>query len=96
MIAFKGPAAIRIGMRYTRSLALEVAATATLCPLFALPAAIAADAAISQLASWNDREAKSAIIAFVERVTNESGPDFVAVQDRIAVFDNDGTLWSER
>ncbi|EJC74483.1 hypothetical protein Rleg10DRAFT_2972 [Rhizobium leguminosarum bv. trifolii WSM2012] len=51
MIAFKGPAAIRIGMRYTRSLALEVAATATLCPLFALPAAIAADAAISQLAS---------------------------------------------
>src|SRR5262245_28967480 len=46
------------------------------------------------LASWNDTPTKAAIVAFVERVT--SGPDAVPVEDRIAVFDNDGTLWTEK
>ena len=47
------------------------------------------------LDSWNDGTPKSAIIDFVDRVSTE-GPDFVAPQDRIAVFDNDGTLWCEK
>lgn len=47
------------------------------------------------LESWNDGPTKSAIVDFVGRVTTD-GPDFVAPQDRIAVFDNDGTLWCEK
>lgn len=48
------------------------------------------------LASWKDGAAKSAIVAFVRRVTTSGGPDFVSTVDRIAVFDNDGTLWCEK
>src|SRR4051812_34969466 len=48
------------------------------------------------LGSWNDGASRQAIIAFVERVTREGGPEFVPVAARIAVFDNDGTLWSEQ
>jgi len=51
--------------------------------------------AADPLPSWNDGPAKSAILAFVEKVTTEGGPDFVKPYDRIAVFDNDGTLWPE-
>jgi phosphoserine phosphatase len=46
------------------------------------------------LASWNDTRTKAAITAFVERVT--TGPDAVPDVERIAVFDNDGTLWTEK
>ena len=48
------------------------------------------------LASWNDTPARAAILAFVERVTTEGGPDFVPPAERIATFDNDGTLWCEK
>lgn len=48
------------------------------------------------LPSWNDTEPKRALIAFVERVTESGSPDFVAPAERIAVFDNDGTLWAEQ
>src|SRR5215475_5837959 len=48
------------------------------------------------LPSWNDTPAKQAIIAFVGRITDAGGPDFVAPPDRIATFDNDGTLWVEQ
>jgi len=48
------------------------------------------------LDSWNDTAAKKAIIAFVEKVTHEGSPDFVPPAERIAVFDNDGTLWAEQ
>jgi phosphoglycolate phosphatase-like HAD superfamily hydrolase len=48
------------------------------------------------LPSWNDTASKQAIIDFVGRVTRESGPDFVPVDERIATFDNDGTLWAEQ
>jgi phosphoserine phosphatase len=48
------------------------------------------------LRSWNDGAAKRAIVDFVEQVTREGGSDFVPVPERIAVFDNDGTLWSEQ
>jgi len=48
------------------------------------------------LPSWNDGAAKKAIIDFVEKVTDETSPDFVAAADRVATFDNDGTLWLEK
>src|SRR6478672_11986844 len=48
------------------------------------------------LATWNDGATKQAIVDFVERVTSEDGPDYVPPQDRVAVFDNDGTLWCEK
>jgi phosphoserine phosphatase len=51
---------------------------------------------LATLRSWNDRSAKSAITDFVARVTNEGGPDYVAPAARVAVFDNDGTLWTEK
>jgi phosphoglycolate phosphatase-like HAD superfamily hydrolase len=49
----------------------------------------------SGLPSWNDDAAKEAIIDFVARVTDPNSPDFVPEAERIATFDNDGTLWSE-
>lgn len=52
--------------------------------------------AADPLPSWNDGATKSAIIAFVERVTKKGSPNFVEPYDRIATFDNDGTLWAER
>jgi hypothetical protein len=55
-----------------------------------------ADAQVDRLPSWNDGPAKRAIITFVERVTKAGSPDFVPVPDRIATFDNDGTLVCER
>jgi phosphoserine phosphatase len=48
------------------------------------------------LPSWNDGHAKQRIVAFVTAVSNPAGKDFVPPADRIAVFDNDGTLWSEQ
>lgn len=54
-----------------------------------------AKAAVDPLPSWNDGPNRTSIIAFVEKVTKEGGPDFVPVSERIAVFDNDGTLWCE-
>jgi hypothetical protein len=48
------------------------------------------------LPSWNDGAAKTAILAFVADVTTEGADTFVPVADRIAVFDNDGTLWAEQ
>lgn len=48
------------------------------------------------LPSWNDGKSKQAIVDFVTKVTDEKNADFVKPEDRIAVFDNDGTLWSEQ
>ena len=50
----------------------------------------------ASLASWNDGPAKQSVLSFVRRVTTEGGPDYVPVSDRIATFDNDGTLWCEQ
>jgi hypothetical protein len=55
-----------------------------------------ASAQNDQLPSWNDGVNKRAIIEFVDRVTKEGGPEFVPVNQRIATFDNDGTLWAEQ
>ncbi len=48
------------------------------------------------LPSWNEGPHKTAIVAFVTKVTTEGGADFVPLPERIAVFDNDGTLWCEQ
>jgi phosphoserine phosphatase len=48
------------------------------------------------LPSWNDVSSKKSIVEFVKKVTTEDGPDFVPPAERIATFDNDGTLWSEQ
>jgi hypothetical protein len=48
------------------------------------------------LPSWNDGKAKQTIVAFVAKVTKEGAPDFVPPAERIAFFDNDGTLWPEQ
>ncbi|HQR38460.1 MAG TPA: HAD family hydrolase [Blastocatellia bacterium] len=53
-------------------------------------------AARDPLPSWNDGAAKRSIIAFVDRVTRPGSPDFVPADERIATFDNDGTLWAEQ
>ena len=50
----------------------------------------------AHLSSWKDTATKAAISAFVDAVTTVGGPDFVPVEERIAVFDNDGTLWTEK
>lgn len=49
----------------------------------------------SPLPSWNEGPTKQSILKFVRGVTTVGGPEFVEPEDRIAVFDNDGTLWSE-
>ena len=55
-----------------------------------------AQADIDPLPSWNEGPAKQNILAFVAAVTDKSSPDFVPSTERIATFDNDGTLWTER
>jgi phosphoserine phosphatase len=53
-------------------------------------------AAEALLESWNDTPARTAIVDFVGGVSDEGSPDFVVPAERVAVFDNDGTLWSEK
>jgi phosphoserine phosphatase len=55
-----------------------------------------AHAQTDPLPSWNDTAPRKAILAFVEKVTKAGAPDFVPVDQRIATFDNDGTLWIEQ
>jgi len=68
--------------------------------IFRLLAIVLAGLATAQaqdpLPSWNDTAPKKAIVAFVERVTKEGSADFVPPNERIATFDNDGTLWCEK
>ncbi|MFZ0792496.1 MAG: hypothetical protein WAM65_01920, partial [Candidatus Korobacteraceae bacterium] len=55
-----------------------------------------ATAAADPLPSWNDGPAKQAILDFVKTTTDKSNPKFVAPEDRIATFDQDGTTWVEQ
>jgi hypothetical protein len=48
------------------------------------------------LPSWHDILPRKEIVTFVEKITNPGSPDFVPVAERIATFDNDGTLWAEQ
>jgi phosphoglycolate phosphatase-like HAD superfamily hydrolase len=68
-------------------------------PLLALTLALVAtlpSSAQAPLPSWQDSAPKQAITAFVAKVTTKDSPDFVPPAQRIAVFDNDGTLWGEQ
>ncbi|MGR3344674.1 MAG: HAD family hydrolase, partial [Paracoccaceae bacterium] len=58
--------------------------------------AVAQAQAKDPLPSWNEGSTKRAIVQFVEQVSAPGGPKFVPSSQRIAVFDNDGTLWSEQ
>ncbi|MDX0445276.1 HAD family hydrolase [Sinorhizobium medicae] len=79
--------AIRNSLKLARDAALAVAA--------GLIFTVSALAQTDPLPSWNDTAPKAAIVSFVEKVTKEGSPDFVPESERIAVFDNDGTLWVE-
>ncbi len=74
---------------------LKVSRCLLLCAAACLFAAASALAQTNTLPSWNETASKAAIVAFVEKVTKEGSPDFVPEVERIAVFDNDGTLWTE-
>jgi hypothetical protein len=50
----------------------------------------------NELETWNEGGSKRAVMDFVARITTPGSPDFVPVESRVAVFDNDGTLWCER
>jgi phosphoserine phosphatase len=70
---------------------VRLALAAVLLGFVATPAAHAQD----PLPSWNDGAAKTAIVDFVKKTTEKNSPQFVTVEERIAVFDQDGTLWVE-
>jgi len=73
-----------------------LSAIALLPALSGLLRPIPALAQTDALPSWNDGPAKTSIIDFVGRVTTQGGADFIPVEQRIATFDNDGTLWCEQ
>jgi len=74
-----------------------ISSCSALTRLFALGILLALGASVhartDPLTSWNDGPARQAIVTFVEKVTTEGSPDFVPPAERIATFDNDGTLW---
>ena len=75
---------------------LNLFRTLTAALLLALGLAAPAAPAAEALPSWNDGAAKARIVAFVQGVTDPRSRSYVAPAERIAVFDNDGTLWSEQ
>jgi hypothetical protein len=90
----------RIPTRWNRTisvlaLAAAVAAGCAPSPQPGTESAVATPAA-DPLPSWNEGPAKEAILSFVARVTDPANPEFVAEPERIATFDNDGTLWAEK
>ena len=76
-------------LKYTRS----IIAAALVC---ALSATSSVAQSADPLPSWNDGKAKQAIVDFVANVTKAGSPGFVPIAERIATFDNDGTLWAEQ
>ncbi len=72
-------------MNKTRFILLSLAGSTLLCA-----------SGENLLASWNEGKAKNNIIAYVNSATDAKSPDFIKEEDRIATFDNDGTLWSEQ
>lgn len=74
---------------FGRTLAIAVMA-------MVLPVGAALAEPTDPLPSWNDGPTKEAIVGFVQKVTEEGGADYVPPADRVATFDNDGTLWLEQ
>ncbi len=83
----------RLIPRLTCMLALVAFASIVLVPSRGVSAA---RAEADPLPSWNDTPTKKAILSFVAKVTREGSPEFVPVSERVATFDNDGTLWCEQ
>ena len=77
---------------------MKATSTLTLIGCVAIALAFGATVVRAQdpLPSWNDGPAKQSIVAFVATVTKDGSPDFVPPAERIATFDNDGTLWAEQ
>jgi hypothetical protein len=75
---------------------VSVATTAVVAAVILTVASLSPAFAGDPLPSWNDGEAKRSILQFVADVTRPGGDKFVPPAERIAVFDNDGTLWSEQ
>lgn len=80
-----------MALRYCRT-----SLTALFCAYTSCMTTAGLFAADDPLPSWNDGTAKSSIVSFVEATTTEGSPDFVPAAERIATFDNDGTLWAEQ
>ena len=78
-------------MSVSGNVPMKIAVVAALSALW-VSKLIAAD----PLPAWNEGAAKASIVAFVENVTREGSPEFVPVAERVATFDNDGTLWAEQ
>ncbi|NKK73338.1 HAD family hydrolase [Rhizobium leguminosarum bv. viciae] len=74
---------------------IKSARDGTLAVIAALLFVASAYAQSDPLPSWNDTASKAAIVSFVEKVTGQGSPDFIPEPERVAVFDNDGTLWVE-
>jgi phosphoserine phosphatase len=82
-------------MEYAMNM-IRLAKSLVFLALLVLVSAGASAAAADVLPSWNDAAARARIVAFVQTVTDPRGQGYVAPAERIAVFDNDGTLWSEQ
>ncbi len=86
---------ISLSFGINRRIVLAIAATVAILFGPTLPILEQAQAQTDKLPSWNEGATKHAITDFVARVTRQGGPDFVPPAERIATFDNDGTLWVE-
>ncbi|MFE8595925.1 HAD family hydrolase [Archangium violaceum] len=82
-------------LRAARAVALPLLCLAALAASTPSPAQAPA-ARADPLPSWNEGAPKKAILDFVKRVTTPGSPDFIPAEERIATFDNDGTLWPEQ
>ena len=91
MKATRAPFGINRRALLTATAALPI----LLAPMLPVLPPAQAQAQTDALPSWNDGASKRAITGFVARVTQQGGPDFVPPAERIATFDNDGTLWVE-
>lgn len=84
-------------MRIPRTQLLASLTAATVVGILAASGiAVAAEPQAGPLPSWNDGAAKKAILQFVDKTTRPGSPDFVTAGERVAVLDNDGTLWAEQ
>jgi len=81
-----------LSYRNRREFAARITTSGILSIAFAIPALAQPDA----LPSWNGGQTKKSIVDFVHRVTGDGSPEFVPQGQRIATFDNDGTLWIEQ
>src|SRR5215467_10679305 len=81
--------------RLSRRALLSTLATLPVLPALLYPNAAQSQVPVAPLASWNDSPAKQAILDFVRVTTDRTSARFVAPEERIATFDQDGTLWVE-